>query len=53
MEETLHSWAGAAWADWTFMLGLLGIGVALASGIALRVAAAAGTVMMALMWAAE
>jgi thiosulfate dehydrogenase [quinone] large subunit len=53
MEEVFHSWAGAAWADWTFMLGLLGIGVALASGVALRVAAAAGTVMMALMWAAE
>ncbi|WP_405996733.1 hypothetical protein [Streptomyces sp. NBC_00829] len=53
MEETFHSWAGAAWADWTFMLGLLGIGVALASGVALRVAAAAGTVMMALMWVAE
>lgn len=53
LEETFHSWAGAAWADGTFMLGLLGIGIALASGVALRVAAAAGTTMMALMWAAE
>ncbi|MET9854517.1 hypothetical protein ABZY57_16410 [Streptomyces sp. NPDC006450] len=53
LQETFHAWAGTAWADWTFMLGLLGIGVALASGVALRVAAAAGTVMMALMWAAE
>ncbi|WP_240135124.1 hypothetical protein [Streptomyces sp. MUM 178J] len=53
MEGMFHSWAGAAWADWTFMLGLLGIGVALASGVALRVAAVAGTAMMALMWAAE
>ncbi|MEV7680362.1 hypothetical protein AB0O64_17695 [Streptomyces sp. NPDC088341] len=53
LESTFHSWAGAAWADWLFMLGLLGIGLALTSGIALRLTAAAGTVMMALMWAAE
>ncbi|MDD9375721.1 hypothetical protein M8Z33_03330 [Streptomyces sp. ZAF1911] len=53
LEETFHSWAGAAWADWSFMLGLLGIGIALASGVALRIAAGAGTAMMALMWAAE
>ncbi|MFE4173229.1 hypothetical protein ACFRR7_14440 [Streptomyces sp. NPDC056909] len=53
LESTFHSWAGATWANWLFMLGLLGIGLALTSGIALRLAAAAGTVMMALMWAAE
>ncbi|MFI7317012.1 hypothetical protein [Streptomyces venezuelae] len=53
MESTFHAWAGAAWADWLFMLGLLGIGLALTTGVALRVAAFAGTVMMALMWAAE
>ncbi|MEV8550183.1 hypothetical protein AB0L04_10195 [Streptomyces glaucescens] len=53
METTFHSWAGAAWADWLFMLGLLGIGLALTAGVALRLAAAAGTVMMALMWMAE
>ncbi|MGW7265134.1 hypothetical protein [Streptomyces sp. NPDC054842] len=53
MESTFHDWAGAGWADWLFMLGLLGIGVALISGIALKLAAAAGTVMMALMWIAE
>lgn len=53
MESTFHSWAGDAWADWLFMLGLLGIGVALVSGIALRLAALAGTLMMALMWMAE
>jgi thiosulfate dehydrogenase [quinone] large subunit len=35
------------------MLGLLGIGVALTAGVALRLAAVAGTVMMALMWIAE
>ncbi|MFJ4557392.1 hypothetical protein ACIP4Q_14995 [Streptomyces massasporeus] len=53
MESTFHSWAGAAWADWLFMLGLLGIGLALSAGVALRLAAFAGTVMMALMWVAE
>lgn len=35
------------------MAGLLGIGVALIAGVALRLAAASGTVMMLLMWAAE
>lgn len=53
MESTFHQWAGAAWADWLFMLGLLAIGVALVGGVALRLAALAGTVMMVLMWAAE
>ncbi|MFC7911038.1 hypothetical protein ACWD6Q_27220 [Streptomyces nigra] len=53
MESTFQSWAGAAWADWLFMLGLLGIGLALTAGVALRLAAAAGSVMMALMWVAE
>ncbi|WP_432138419.1 MULTISPECIES: hypothetical protein [unclassified Streptomyces] len=53
MESTFHAWAGDAWADWLFMLGLLGIGVAVMSGVALRLAAVAGTAMMALMWIAE
>ncbi|MFF9624633.1 hypothetical protein [Streptomyces griseosporeus] len=53
MESTFHSWAGDTWADWLFMLGLLGIGTALTAGIALRLAAVAGTAMMALMWVAE
>ena len=52
-ESTFHTIAGAAWADWTFMLGLLGIGLALTFGIGLRIAAVTGTVMMVLMWAAE
>ncbi|MER5480295.1 DoxX family membrane protein [Streptomyces sp. NPDC002734] len=53
METTFHAWAGAAWADWLFMLGLLGIGLALTAGVAMRLTALAGTVMMALMWVAE
>jgi thiosulfate dehydrogenase (quinone) large subunit len=53
LESTFHDWAGAAWADWLFMLGLLGIGVAVMAGVGLRIAAVSGTLMMALMWAAE
>ena len=52
-EATFHTIAGAAWADWLFMIGLLGIGIALILGIGLRAAAVSGTVMMVLMWAAE
>ncbi|MFE7068866.1 DoxX family protein [Streptomyces sp. NPDC057620] len=53
MESTFHEWAGATWADWLFMLGLLGVGIAVTAGVALRLAALAGTAMMALMWIAE
>lgn len=45
--------AGNGWVDWLFMLGLLGIGVALVLGIGLRVAAVTGTVLLFMMWAAE
>lgn len=45
-----HSIAGAAWADWLFMLGLLGIGLALTLGIGMRFAAAAGALLYVLMW---
>jgi thiosulfate dehydrogenase [quinone] large subunit len=53
LEGTFHSIAGAGWADWLFMVGLLGIGVALLVGVGLRVAAVSGSLMMVLMWAAE
>ena len=52
-QDTFHTIAGAAWADWLFMVGLLGIGIALVLGIGLRAAAVSGTVLMVLMWAAE
>lgn len=45
-----HHWAGQGWADWLFMLGLLGIGLALLLGVGLRIAAVAGTILVALMW---
>jgi thiosulfate dehydrogenase (quinone) large subunit len=44
--------AGAAWADWLFMAGLLGIGLALVLGIGIRFAAVAGTALMVMMWSA-
>ncbi|XBP95858.1 hypothetical protein VK199_10795 [Micromonospora sp. CCTCC AA 2012012] len=42
--------AGAAWADWLFMIGLLAIGTALILGIGLRVAAVAGGLLLVMMW---
>ena len=53
LEGTFHTIAGATWADWLFMAGLLGIGIALILGIGLRAAAVSGTLMMVMMWAAE
>jgi thiosulfate dehydrogenase (quinone) large subunit len=47
------NWAGDAWADWLFMLGLAGIAVALLFGVGLRIAAVSGTLLLLLMWAAE
>ena len=49
-KDFYNSIAGAAWADWLFMLGLLGIGVALTLGIGMRVAAAAGALLYVMMW---
>jgi thiosulfate dehydrogenase [quinone] large subunit len=45
-----NSIGGAAWADWAFMLGLLGIGLALTLGFGIRVAAASGALLYLLMW---
>jgi len=45
--------AGQAWADWLFMIGLAGIGLALILGVGMRIAAAAGSLLLVLMWAAE
>jgi len=48
--DLYHNIAGAGWANWLFMLGLLGIGVALIAGIGMRIAAAAGTLLLVLMF---
>jgi thiosulfate dehydrogenase (quinone) large subunit len=42
--------AGATWADWLFMAGLLGIGLALTFGLGMRVAGVAGVVLYLMMW---
>jgi len=47
-----QSIAGAAWVDWLFMLGLLGIGTAFTLGIAMRAAAASGALLYLMMWSA-
>lgn len=47
-----QSMAGAVWADWLFMAGLLGLGVALMAGVAVRLAAALGSLLLLLMWLA-
>src|SRR6187402_3969966 len=52
-QGAFHSLAGTTFANWAFMLGLLGIGLALIAGVGLRIAAGAAVVMMALMWIAE
>jgi thiosulfate dehydrogenase [quinone] large subunit len=44
--------AGAGWADWLFMLGLLGVGGALVLGVAMRIASASGALLLVLMWTA-
>jgi thiosulfate dehydrogenase [quinone] large subunit len=45
-----NSIGGTVWADTLFMLGLLGIGLALTFGIGMRFAAVAGATMYLLMW---
>jgi thiosulfate dehydrogenase [quinone] large subunit len=47
-----NSIAGATWADWLFMLGLLAIGVALTLGVLMNLAAGAGALLLILMWTA-
>jgi thiosulfate dehydrogenase [quinone] large subunit len=44
---------GHGWADWLFMIGLLGIGVALLVGAGMRIAALSATVLLGLMWLAS
>jgi len=51
--DFFQSFAGAGWADFGFMLGLLGIGTALILGIGIRIAAVSGATMLLLMWAAS
>ena len=51
-QSTFHTIAGTWWANSLFMLGLLGIGVALTAGVAVRIAATSGVLLLAGMWLA-
>jgi thiosulfate dehydrogenase (quinone) large subunit len=48
-----QSIAGAGIVNWLFMIGLLAIAISLSFGIAMRFAAAAGSIMLVLMWSAS
>jgi thiosulfate dehydrogenase (quinone) large subunit len=52
-KDIYTSMAGDTWVDWLFMLGLLGIGVALFTGVGIRIAAGAGALLYALMYFAS
>ena len=49
-ESFYRSIAGDPWTNWLFMLGLLGIGVALALGVGMRIATVSGVVLLVMMW---
>jgi len=51
-KDFYNSIAGDAWADWLFMLGLLGIGLGLILGVMMRVSAWSGALLLVLMWTA-
>ena len=53
LQSVFNSIAGNPVIDWLFMLALLGIGVALILGVALRIAAASGVVLLLMMWLAS
>jgi thiosulfate dehydrogenase [quinone] large subunit len=48
-----HGMAGHTWADYLFMIGLCGIGLALILGVAMRIAALSGVVLLVFMWMAS
>ena len=52
-QNAFHNIAGTGWANWLFMLALLGIGLALLLGIGIRIAAATGVLLLTMMWLAE
>lgn len=52
-KDLFHAMAGKVWVDVLFMFGLGGLGVALLLGICLRIAAAGGTILLFMLWAAS
>ena len=53
LQSPFHAIAGSWWANTLFMLGLFGIGVALIAGVAMRIAATSGVLLVAAMWLAS
>jgi thiosulfate dehydrogenase [quinone] large subunit len=53
MKDFFNGMAGDAWADWLFMIGLAGIGLALTFGVGIRLSAITGGVLYILMWLAS
>jgi thiosulfate dehydrogenase [quinone] large subunit len=51
-QSIFHSIAGTWWANGLFMAALLGIGVALLAGVAVRIAAVSGILLVTGMWLA-
>jgi thiosulfate dehydrogenase [quinone] large subunit len=49
-KDFYNSIAGQTWADWLFMLGLLGIGLALVLGVFVNLATGAGVLLLVMMW---
>lgn len=52
MGEFFQGWADIRFFDWVFMIGLLGVGLALILGIGTRIAALAATAMLVMMYLA-
>jgi thiosulfate dehydrogenase [quinone] large subunit len=52
LADFYQSLAGNQWVDWMFMIGLLAIGTALVLGIAMKLAAFSGALMLLMMWSA-
>lgn len=49
-QSWFNAWAGHMWADYLFMIGLAGIGMALILGVGVRLAAVCGIALVTLMW---
>lgn len=50
--EIYQAMAGQAWADWGFMAGMAGLGIALTFGVGMRATAVGGSILMVTMWGA-
>ncbi|WP_213453472.1 DoxX family membrane protein [Rhizomonospora bruguierae] len=52
-QSVAHAIAGTWWANTLFMVGMAAVGIALITGVGLRVAAASGALIMGMMWLTE